>query len=417
MASSIPNPNHDSPLCCCCGEDYPDRNKTQAICDPCQWNKDNPTNITKMVPCFFCSEQFEVLNTRLCGLCKKYPKAVAFFNQASGPDHNSASCPLPAKSIILPSTFSSQPCFISLSKTSITSSYQPSMHSRSSLDSRSCALAPLALDTVTPASDHYAMQVENSIQRAITQAHELQSCQRQQFESNFTKPHWMLDLTVEACDYFRDNHSTFPSPQQLVGLGLHSLPPYYKEWYYLGKLGKGNPLITKNYLCFKLISGRGCKKSTGKRNVEDELLDLPPPPSVCPQSITLQSHPMKKNTAHKSSVILSLDSKSLVVLNGSINSNSIDDHDYTPLPTRTLNVKCPESNMQSIKTQTSPLIVQSKVTQTFNEVMAKSVDIMCPEPLHQVMKKLIDDSSGGRVGFSDLGIMQLLGRGTLPVVP
>jgi hypothetical protein len=231
-------------------------------------------------------------------------------------------------------------------------------------------LAPLALNTATPASAHYAMQVESSVQRAIAQAHELQSRQRQQqisnhrkgaipypsnpearasersnmkkgseskqpkttgfiklniayilnselaeteligysFEYDFSKPQWMLDLTVEACDYFRDNHPTFPSPQQVVDLGIHSLPPYYKEWYYLGELGKGNSLpnrITDNYLRSKLISGRGCDKfvliynanqyltATGKRNVEDELLNLPPPPSVRPQSMTLRSHSVK----------------------------------------------------------------------------------------------------------------------------
>jgi hypothetical protein len=48
--------------------------------------------------------------------------------------------------------------------------------------------------------------------------------------------------------------------------------------------------------------------------------------------------------------------------------------------------------MQSIETQTSPPIVKSKATQTFDEVMAQRVDILCPEPLHQVMNKLIDDS-------------------------
>ncbi|EGG10697.1 uncharacterized protein MELLADRAFT_93589 [Melampsora larici-populina 98AG31] len=471
MAPSIPNPDLDSPLCRCCGEDYPGRNTTRLICDPCQWNKDNPTGINKMVPCLFCSAQFEVLNTRLCGRCKKNPKAVAFLNQASGPDLNPASCPSPAKSIMSPNNLSSQHCFISPSKTSITSSYQPLIHSRSSLTSSSHTLAPLALNTATPASAHYGMQVENSVQRAIAQANELQSRQRQlqisnyqrgavpypsnpeargsarskmkrgleskqqkttgfikinlayilnselieteligsSFDYDLSKTHWMLDLTTEVCDYFRD-HPTFPSPQQVSELELHSLPPYYKDWYYLGELGRGNCLpnwITKNYLCCRLTSGRACEKfvliydanqyltSTGKRNVANEVLDLPIQSSACPQSMSLRSHSMKRKSVHKSSAAISSDSESSVVLQESNNSNSIDDLDYTPRPKRALNVKRPKSNMQSIETRTSPPTVLSKATQTFSQVIDDRVDILCPEPLHQVMNKLIDDSPGG----------------------
>ncbi|EGF98819.1 uncharacterized protein MELLADRAFT_113222 [Melampsora larici-populina 98AG31] len=228
------------------------------------------------------------------------------------------------------------------------------------------------------------------------------------FDYDLSKTHWMLDLTTEVCDYFRD-HPTFPSPQQVFELELHSLPPYYKDWYYLGGLGRGNCLpkrITKNYLCCRLTSGRACEKfvliydanqyltSTGKRNVADEVLDLPRQSSACPQSMSLRSHSMKRKSVHKSSAAISSDSESSVVLQESNNSNSIDDLDYTPRPKRALNVKRPKSNMQSIETQTSPPTVLSKATQTFSQVI---------------------DDSGGKVGFSDLGIMRLLGRGTLPI--
>ncbi|EGG08456.1 uncharacterized protein MELLADRAFT_104853 [Melampsora larici-populina 98AG31] len=433
----IPNPNLDSPLCCCCGEDYPGRERTQAICDPCQWSKDNPNKVNKP----------NLRSSRL-------------------------SCVVDAKNV--------------------------QRHSHLSVP----------LNSATPASAHFGTQVEHSVQRAIAQANELQSRQRQlqinnhrkpvvpyppssearaiarsklnkrseskkskttgfikiniayimdnelvetqlsgsTFDYDFSEPDWMLDLTKKACDYFRDDHPTFPSPQQVVEHGLESLPPYYKEWYYLGELGGRNSLpnrITENYLCSKLTSGRGCEKfvliynshqyktATGKENIEDdedELLDLPPAPFDHPQSMTLRSHSVKKNRVRKSSVHLSSDSEASEALHGSINSNSIDDHDYTPRPTRALNVKRPNSNMQSIETQTSPPSVQSKATQTSNQVIdervdisrvidvAERVDISSCVPLHQVMNKLVDDHPGGEVGFSDLGIMRSLGRGTLPIV-
>ncbi|EGG02314.1 uncharacterized protein MELLADRAFT_110156 [Melampsora larici-populina 98AG31] len=242
----VPNPNLDSPLCCFCGEDYPGQERTQVIWDPCQWSKDNPNKVNMMVPCLICSAQFEALKTQLCGQCKTFPKAVGLINPPQTPG------PL----IKLPG------------KIAVTSNTQfPILSSsRSSLPSSSHLSVPL--NAATPSSAHYVMQVENSVQRAIAQAHELQSCQHQlqinnhqkpvvpyppssedraierskikkgsesktpkttgfikitiayildhelvetqlsgsTFEYDFSKPDRMRDLTKEDCNYFRDNH-------------------------------------------------------------------------------------------------------------------------------------------------------------------------------------------------------------------
>ncbi|KAH9818838.1 kinase-like domain-containing protein [Melampsora americana] len=310
----------------------------------------------------------------------------------------------------------------------------PNLDSRPiQLASTKCAhtLGPLALNTATPASAHYGMQgavpcpsnleARGSARSKMTTG--LVSKQQKtdgfikinlayilnselvdpeligsSFDYDLSKTHWMLDFTTKVCNYFRD-HPTFPSPQQVLLLELHSLQPYYKDWWTSGRACEKFVLIynANQYLT-----------STGKRNVEDEVLDLPCQSSVCPQSMSLQLRSMK--------TVLSLDSESSVVLHGSNNSNPIDNHDYTPCPTRTLNVKHPKLYMQPIETQTSPPTLQSKATQTSNQVTDERVDILCPEPLHQVMNKLVDDFPGGKVRFSDIGIMQLLGGGTLPIV-
>ncbi|KAG0149699.1 hypothetical protein CROQUDRAFT_289056 [Cronartium quercuum f. sp. fusiforme G11] len=156
---------------------FPGRKITQALCDPCQWRKDHPNETNKLVPCLICSAQFEILQSQLCGRCKKNPRAVALTNpQASATNHDASlveqtpsislqSPPPRASSRVPPTPLIPAP------------SHLPSFStSQSRLSSTSQLLIPL--DSATPLSTNYHSQVDN-IERAIAQANMLQSRQRQ----------------------------------------------------------------------------------------------------------------------------------------------------------------------------------------------------------------------------------------------
>ncbi|KAG0150988.1 hypothetical protein CROQUDRAFT_651865, partial [Cronartium quercuum f. sp. fusiforme G11] len=184
---SIPNPNLDFPLCRRCGEDFPGRNKSQPLCDPCQWRKAHPDEVNSLIPCLICSAQFEALHTQLCGRCKKNSQAIALVkSQQLGLNEGTAlitptdSVPIVIQPSLLVAPSSDPKALSPAHILSLKNHLRPHslnpLPSPSSIDvNPSMSSFPLLLNTSTPSSVNYAMHVDTNTQKAVTQANILQS--------------------------------------------------------------------------------------------------------------------------------------------------------------------------------------------------------------------------------------------------